>query len=199
MRAKITCFLAIFLLLSVALAACSSGGGEVPICNPEAEAQEPTWEEKETHWAENGWWRATTLEEASEVAGFEVVSFGFIPEGFCRSLHISVEDRCIPLSEIIEDCDMPVWVTQYWSWLGNESLEPSEHAILVLTQSPGNIGTGDKPTEVGDYPATVDRDGGETVVLYWEIDGMNFMLAGMLHEPLTEELIYQVAASIEMD
>ena len=198
MKVKISFLLAIVLTLSVGLVSC---GGEVPICNPEDEPF--TQASKEAFWAEYGVWRATTLEEASEVAGFEVVSPDFIPEGFCRSLHIEVEDRCIPLSEIIEDCDMPVWVTQYWSWLGNESLEPSEYPILVLTQSPGNIGTGDKPTEVGEYPATVDHEGGEvalfSVVLYWEIDGMHFLLGGHINAPLTEELLYEVAASIEVD
>jgi hypothetical protein len=198
MRAKISCLLAIVLTLSVGLASCTSnGGGEVPICNPEEKTF--TQAEKEAFWAENGTWRATTLEEASEVAGFKVVSPDFIPEDFCRSLNIVVEDRCIALSEFFEDCELPIWVTQYWSWLENEALEPSEHAILVLTQSPGNIATGDTATEVGDYPATVEREGSEIVVLYWEIDGMYFMLAGTLNGSLSEEMVYEVAASIELD
>ena len=196
MRAKISFLLAIVLTFSVLLASC---GGEVPICSPEDEAQEPTWEEKEMHWAEDGWWRAATLEEASEVAGFEVVSPDFIPEGFCRSLHISVEDRCIPLSEIIEDCDMPVWVTQYWWWLEYEDLEFSERPFLMLVQSPGSIGTGDTATEVGDHPATIKREDSASVTLFWEIDGMHFLLSGQINGPLTEELIYEMAASIEVD
>jgi hypothetical protein len=202
MRAKITYFLVIFLLLPIALAACSSnGGGEVPICNPEDEPF--TQAEKEAFWAENGIWRATTLEEASEVAGFEVVSFGSIPEGLCRSLYISVEDRCVTLSEFF-DCDLPIQVTQYWGLLEYESLEPGQLAFLMLMQSPGNLGAGGTPTEVGGYPATRDYqvaqdDRPAMLSLHWEIDGMNFMLAGTISGPITEELIYEVAASIEMD
>jgi len=194
MKAKISCLLAIVLTLSVGLVSC---GGEVPICNPEGKTF--TQAEKEAFWAEYGMWRATTLEEASGVAGFEVVSPDFIPDDFCRSLLIEVEDRCIALSEFFEDCELPIWVTQYWSWLENEFLEPDQFAFLMLTQSPGNIATGDTATEVGDYPATVDHEGSEIVVLYWEIDGMYFMLAGSVTGPITEELIYEVAASVEMD
>ncbi len=196
MKAKISFLLAIVLTLSVLLASC---GGEVPICNPEDKAQEPTKEENEMHWAEDGRWRATTLEEASEVAGFEVVSPDFIPEGFCRWLNIEVEDRCIALSEFFEDCELPIWVTQYWSRLGDEFLEPSEYAMLVLTQSPGNIATSDTATEVGGYPATIKREGSMFMTLFWEIDGMHFLLSAQLNGPLTEELVYEVAASIEVD
>jgi hypothetical protein len=194
---KLLCFLVIFLLLPLALAACSSDGGEVPICDPEAETF--TQESKEAFWAENGMWRATTLEEASEVAGFEVISFGFIPEGCCRGLNIEVEDRCIPLSEFIEDCEMPVWVTQFWWWLEYEDLEFSERPFLMLVQSPGTIATGDIATEVGGYPATIKREGSGIVVLYWEIDGMHFLMSGQINGPLTEEVLYEMAASIEMD
>lgn len=204
MKAKISYLMAIVLALSIALASCDTPGvGEVPICNPEDEAQAPTQEENEALWEEQGLWYATTLEEASGVADFTLVSPGFIPEDFCRGLYIDVHDHCAGLPEDI-NCGLPIQVTQFWGWLEDEALEPSQRAILMLVQSSGSMGTGDLPTEVGDYPATIDYVGSESdppiiVTLHWEIDGMYFRLVGTINGPITEELIYEIAASVEVD
>ncbi len=199
MKAKISCFLAIVLMLSIALASC---GGGVPICDSEGE-EPPTRAENEALWEERGIWYATTLEEASEVADFAVVSPGFIPEDFCRGLYIDVHDHCAGLPEDF-DCGLPIQVTQFWGWLEDEALEPGQRAFLMLVQSSGNIGTGDVPTEVGGYPATIDYVGSESAppllaILKWEIDGMHFSLTGTITGPITEEVIYEIAASVEVD
>ena len=196
MKAKISCLLAIVLMLSVALASC---GGGVPICElggiaPITQAQ------NEALWEQRGIWYATTLEEASEVVGFTVVTPRFVPEDFCRGLYIDVHDPCAELREIF-DCQIPMQVTQMWGWLEDEDLEPSQRAFLMLIQSPGSMGTGDLATEVGGYPATIDYVGSQSnppviVTLHWEIDGMYFILIGTISGPITEEMIYKVAASV---
>ena len=196
MKAKISCWLAIVLMLSVALASC---GGGVPICELEGTAP-ITRAQNEALWEQRGIWYATTLEEASEVAGFTVVTPRFIPEDFCRGLYIDVHDPCAELREIF-DCHIPMQVTQMWRWLEDEDLEPSQRAFLMLVQSPGSMGTGDLPTEVGGYPATIDYVGSEfappiIVTLHWEIDGVYFILVGTISGPITEEMIYKVAASV---
>jgi hypothetical protein len=204
MRAKITYFLVIFPLLSLALAACtSSDGGEAPICNPEGEAQLPTRAENEMSWEESGTWNAATVEEASEVAGFDVVSPSFFPEDFCRGLSIHVNDPCVGLPEGL-DCGPSIQVTQFWFWLGDEDLEVSQRASLILIQSTGEFSTGAVPTEVGGYPATRDYqvaqdDRPARLSLGWEIDDMYFALSGTITGPITEEVIYEVAASVEVD
>jgi len=204
MKAKISCFLAIVLILAIALASC---GGDVPICNPEDEAQMPTQEENEVSWEENGVWNAASVEEASEVAGFDVVTPGFIPEDFCRGLSIHVNDPCAGLPESI-DCGLSIHVTQFWGWLEDESLEFSQRALLILVQTPSRFSTGAIPTEVGDYPATRDYqmaqdDHPAMLSLGWEIDGMYFALSGTITGtitgPITEETIYEVACSVEVD
>jgi len=205
MKEKISWFLIVGLVLSIALASCTTPGTgqEVPICNPEDEAQLPTQEENEALWEERGVWNAATVEEASEVAGFAVVTPGFIPEDFCRGLSIHVIDPCAELREIIE-CHQPIRVTQFWFWLGDESLEPSQRASLILVQTPGSVGTGGVPTEVGGYPATRDYLAAEAdrparLSLSWEIDGMYFILSGTITGPITEEMIYEVAGSVEVE
>ncbi|MBA7557984.1 hypothetical protein ES705_50770 [subsurface metagenome] len=195
---KLFCFLVMALALPITLAAC----GGVPICDSDEEP--PTQEEIEARWEERGIWSATTLEEASEVAGFEVVSPGFIPEDFCRGLYIHVIDPCLWPTEDF-DCGLSIQVMQTWAaWVEDESLEFSQRASLSLVQTPSSMGTGDVPTEVGGYPATIDYVGSESdppflVTLHWEIDGMYFILSGWIASPLTEELIYEVAASVEVD
>ncbi|MBA7560321.1 hypothetical protein ES708_01946 [subsurface metagenome] len=197
---KLFCFLVMALALPITLAAC----GGVPICDSDEEPPTHTQEEIEARWEERGIWSATTLEEASEVAGFEVVSPGFIPEDFCRGLYIHVIDPCLWPTEDF-DCGLSIQVMQTWAaWVEDESLEFSQRASLSLVQTPSSMGTGDVPTEVGGYPATIDYVGSESdppflVTLHWEIDGMYFILSGWIASPLTEELIYEVAASVEVD
>lgn len=199
MKAKISCYLAIVLMVSIALASCA---GEVPICDSDDETRLPTQAENEIRWEESGIWNATTVEEASEVAGFNVVSPGFIPEDFCRGLSIHVNDPCVGLPESI-DCGLSIHVTQFWGWLEDQHLEFSQRAFLALVQTPSAVETGGIPTEVGDYPATraytTAADRPAMLSLSWEIDGMYFILSGTITDPITEEMIYEVASSVEVD
>lgn len=196
MKAKIAYFLAVFLLLSLALASC----GGVPICDSDEEPLSQA--ENEALWEEIGSWNAVTLEEASEVAGFEVVSPAFIPEDFCRYLYINVHDPCVGLPDGV-DCDLSIQVTQMWAWLEDESVDPSQTVSLILIQTTESLGEGDMPTEVGDHPATKNYLSVEgclaEVWLFWEIDGMYFLLTGAITAPITEEVLYEVAASVEYD
>jgi len=150
-------------------------------------------------------WHPKTAETFLEgILPFEVVSPGFIPEDFCRGLYIHVIDPCLWPTEDF-DCGLSIQVMQTWAaWVENESLEFSQRASLSLVQTPSSMGTGDVPTEVGGYPATIDYVGSESdppflVTLHWEIDGMYFILSGWIASPLTEEVIYEVAASVEVD
>jgi len=198
MKAKISCLLVIVLMFSIALASC---GGEIPIC--ELEGVSPfTRAENEALWEDRGIWYATTLEEASEVAGFTVVTPKFIPEDFCRGLYIDVHDPCAALPADF-NCGIPMQVTQMWRWLEDDAVEPNQRALLMLVQSQGSMGTGDFPTEVGGYPATIDYVESESglpiiATLYWEIDGIYFLLVGKITGPITEEIMYEVAASVRL-
>jgi len=206
MRVKTLWLLVIGLILaSILLASCPTPNAEqeVPVCTPEGEERLLTQEDNEILWAERGAWAASTVEEATEVAGFTVVTPKFIPEDFCRNLFIHVIDPCVGLPEGME-CHRSINVTQIWWWLEDEALEPRQRAILMLDQSPSRMETGGLPTEICGRPAQRGYDEAEAdrpawLSLSWEVDGMWFILSGTITGPITEEMIYEVACSVEVE
>jgi len=177
--------LVICLLVSVS---CGRGSSESRV-----EEQKPVLtEEQEEQLAEKGFIIVLTVEEASRLAGYSVATPEFLPEDL--RLHEQILVAQLGLGE---------WGTRkrhvdlMWSW--------PEGAHLLLTQAPGmDVLAGREPTEICGRPGAREffeaGNGREhpLLVLHWHDGNMGYSLGGSIAGPLTEEILYEIACSVEV-
>ena len=153
-------------------------------------------EEQEKQWSEKGTINVSTLEEASRLAGYSVATPSFIPEGFKYS-ELVVAQLGLPPELGGEWGDGTINVMQGWSWPGYPA------ASLMLIQIPGKEQEGSgEPIDICGRPGweKVHEANGRShplLQLNWYENDMRYSLAGTLVEPLTEEVILQIACSVE--
>jgi hypothetical protein len=132
-----------------------------------------------------------TVEEAEGLAGYKAAIPSFLPQGFERG-NIVVG---LPLHQITEDSHT---ITQYW---GSPSGE-----YIILIQDPDLDGLiGGEPITIaggsgerGIFPALGNRSY-EIVGFSWREGNMAFSVGGSLTGSLTEDLVRQVANSVEYE
>ncbi|MBI4202268.1 MAG: hypothetical protein HY532_04035 [Chloroflexi bacterium] len=133
-----------------------------------------------------------TLEEASELAGYEPGNASYIPGGFRRSkgnIQVTQPDTTY----------LPVRVRQTWVY------EADPNVGFILLQDPGldKLGGGE-PTTVGMYEGfrALSPAGNrpyDFLTLFWTVPEMDtkYTLTGTLAAPLTEEELYRIAESVQ--
>ena len=149
--------------------------------------------------SQEGIWNVDTIEEASQITGYPVATPAFIPDGFQRGSRIMVSQLGAGLPEDIERPEFPKNVEQMWTW------EEDDSVWFVLIQSPKEFGVG------GTEPAEVcGSSGGKglleayhelpaRLVLAWNDGKLFYSLCGTLADPLTEEILLQIACSVGVD
>lgn len=138
--------------------------------------------------------KATTPEEASQIAGYNVAKLGFLPSDFYQNSIISVTDPSVPDSKVT----LPKRVEQTWS-------SHNKYPIISLIQDPKLGGIGDAEGE----NTTIHNVNGKKVLLeansnrpailsfYWREGDMAYVLFGTLTGSVNEEVLRQVADSLE--
>lgn len=127
-----------------------------------------------------------SVEEATRLAGYQVSTPTFLPEGF--------EDTPDEITVEARYTNRPKVVTQIWS--------VDRDVFLLLVQDPSLDGIGGAeeavvcgvPGERAYYEATSDR--AAVLALYWRIGDMAYSLTGTLKGTLDEETLVKVACSI---
>ena len=160
----------------------------------EVEEEEPSLtEEEEKELALKGILHASTVEEASRIAGYSVATPAFLPEGFHRS--------DIAVSQLLFG-NWPRIVEQHWGWQEDSSI------CLVLIQDPKLEGVaGGEPAEVCGVPgqrALLEADLGHgrphpLLAFFWRDDDVAYVVNGTLAGPLTEEILLKIACSVRIE
>jgi len=126
-----------------------------------------------------------TVDEASQIVGYRVVTPAYLPPGI-KSHKVYVMER--------GPADMPKHVQQIWTF---------EDASLDLTQDPvlAGIGGGEEFEICGvtGQRQLLEARGAmpyRSLVLYWRDGEMAYVLTGTLNGPLDEATIMKVAESI---
>lgn len=134
-------------------------------------------DQREKELAERGALNIATLEEASQIAGYEVSTPAFIPEDFRRNRNIMISQHGVGLPEDMAT-NFPKEVQQMWMWKEDSSV------WFILTQSPKKFGVGSS---------------GDKFSLSWDNGNMYYGLSGTLAGPLTKEVLNSIASSVGTD
>jgi hypothetical protein len=155
-----------------------------------------TEQEKQQMWEEKGTYNAETIEEASRIAGFQVASPSYIPEGFARFQNINVTRLGGGLPEGMKPKFSAINVEQMWRWDADRS------TTFMLTQSQHKFGIGGDQEQVEIGGLQVTRAVTQTepprpnVGYAWEKDGSYFGLFGYLGGPLDEATLEKIVLSV---
>ncbi len=135
-------------------------------------------------------WNPKTIPEAEQITGYDIYSPSYVPADFTLGSSIMINR-----SGFGENSSKVV--TRLWIWKGNRDLG------FELVESPKSFEIG------GGQPADVNgRQGqralnqgtnGEPSSLYfvWEQDGLFFSVGGVLKDPLSEQELLKIAASLQ--
>ncbi len=135
-------------------------------------------------------WNPKTIPEAEQITGYDIYTPSYIPPDFALGSSIMINRSGFGENS---------WkvVTRLWLWKGNRDLN------FELVESPKRFEIG------GGQPADVNgRQGqralnqganGEPSSLYfvWEQDGLFCSVGGVLKDPLNEQELLKIAASLE--
>lgn len=174
----------LFALAALAISGSVSFGTYALLTNPRTAAQEPTG-------LQPGEARTTdTPTLASELAGYPVAVPQFIPAGFSRT-----DDNILVSRKLSET--LPADVTQNWFFESDPSIG------FTLVQDPELDGIGrSEPTDIYGqpaqrrlYPADTSRPF-SSLALYWKDEQSAYSLWAVIDGPLTEEIVYKIAASV---
>ena len=136
-------------------------------------------------------WNPKTIAEAEQITGYDIYTPSYIPADFALGSSIMINRMGFGENS---------WktVTRIWLWKGNRDTD----VRFDLVESPKyfEIGGG-QPAEVNGKPGqralqeeSADRPA--SLALAWEQDGMYFSLQGSLKDPLTEQELLKIAASL---
>ena len=151
---------------------------------------DPNVPESRRNWGSQSW-TVSTLEEAECITGYPIAVPAWLPDGFVRSENIFVNQPPFPNS--------PRFVQQFWHDSGDAAYG------FNLEQNPGQIGLsgGDPatingiPGERSFHPADSNRPN-PLLSLAWRVGEYTYFLTAFLHGPVTEEVLLEVAASLEL-
>ncbi len=160
----------------------------VPACGPEA-GPEPVKPEQPDYW------NVESIEEASEIAGYQIAFPSFIPEGFQRGKSIMIGQLGVP--GLTDPAIFSRNVDIVWYWIEDDSV------IFVLTQSDKKFGVGNaEPAEIcgvtGEKEADPDRMP-PRLTFGWSDGSLWYMFFGTLAGPLDEEILLRIACSVRVE
>ena len=129
----------------------------------------------------------STVEEASRIAGYQVVKPAFLPKG--------LNNHSISVSEPVGDGGLPKRVIQLWSYDGKSP-------AIMFVQDPelDGIGGGEPAKFSGITgmrnlsPATADRPA--NLLFYWQDGDMAYVITSNLTAPINEEVLENIVLSI---
>lgn len=217
-RKIIYLFCGCLLILSLALTACnSSKPGETepaattpaPGVTPETPAPGNVdysalgWTEDEIKmWEEMGTANVESAEAASMLAGFKVVTPGFIPEGLQPVSKYMVYNNAGLRSAGIEPKFEWIDVTLVYG----KAAEKSVQLTFIQSNHEFNSGIGEqieicgRTVEKTTFPTDPENlEPNASLAFGWEDNGIWYYLTGTLGGPLDEETIEKIACSINAD
>lgn len=133
-------------------------------------------------------WNVDTVQEAEQITGYTVYTPGYIPDGF-------KVDKTIMVNTVGTGPNSFRVVMRRWAWTGDPTV------YFTLTQSPKDLEPGNAQPAV--VAGTTGERAEETiggvpgVELGWQKSDAYFVLAGIMKSPLTEDMLDQIAKSIQ--
>ncbi|MEE8370246.1 MAG: hypothetical protein V3S00_05705 [Dehalococcoidia bacterium] len=133
------------------------------------------------------------MEEAAEIAGYSIAVPGFLPADFVQTDTIMVNQKSFGEA---------AWkhVTQIWNWQG----DPSVRFSLEQSPKPFTLGGETEPIDINGVPGTRAALEAQPpgrphpmLILSWTHGDFTYLLNAILGEPLTEEMVLRIAASVE--
>lgn len=161
-----------------------------------------TLEEAEKELKDKGYTVVDTIEKASQLAGYQVATPSFIPEGFLAEVisnagtfRVNILGFGLPTSEFRK---YPL-VSQVFRPGGLLANEP----FLILTQSKDPFGTAGNPVDIDVNGHTgkkvltpPDEKYPARLLLVWSDSDLFYSLEGVLISPLDETVLLKVASSV---
>jgi hypothetical protein len=180
------------------LAGCGSGW-HAPARTVDIESS-PTLEQARQQLAETGWALVYSLDIASQLAGYPVAMFTSLPEGF-ETVEFVIFKLGPPMAPLT--VEYPYSVEQRYS---NNPSPPTPNLIIMLSQSRNEIeGVGGEAVdvEIGGNPgkkAIVPMGDNKPtrLGLSWSDGTRYYVMEGTLAEPLDEDAILRIAASVRV-
>jgi hypothetical protein len=133
-------------------------------------------------------WNASSLDDSSKIAGYQVKSPKWIPDNF-------KQDSIVVTQLLTDSKDQKTRPTQI-EWIG-----PDESRIILVQLPGGSVPRGEAVQVAGVtgvklfYETVSGRP--SVIALYWQGSDRMFCLGGMLTESLTQDQLLDIAASIE--
>jgi hypothetical protein len=167
-----------------------------------------TLEEAKKQLEETGYALADTAEKASQLAGYQVATPSFIPEGFVPSDNDG-NGGIFVINNIFfgrtPAAGPPYQVSQRYS-LSPDPTSPREpfFAIVQTSATPGFVGGIQEDVTIGGHPGKKvitygQGDAPDILNFHWNDGTLTYDLVGTLEAPLDEEIMIEVAASMRVD
>ncbi len=188
----------VFIMAVPFLTACDVITGNMAFSGSDTSSAGLTDEEVQL-WESKGTANVDTLERASALAGFKVVTPDYIPEGFSRQKNIILNQLGGGLPEGMKPAHSAIIVQTFYFLKGNDSV------IFFIQQTDGKMGIGGGepavvcgvPGEKQYLPADPRRKyPSEILILSAEINGVYFSIYATLAGPLDEETIEKILCSV---
>lgn len=162
----------------------------------EVEEEKPTLtEEQKELWVERGVLPVSTIEEASRLVGYPVATPTFLPTGYLAG-DFQLNQLGMPPHLGGEWGDGPRAVERQWTW----ARDPEIRFLLIQFQGTEESVRGE-PSEICGRTGKREffEEGREypLLVLHWWDGDMVYSVGGSLGGPLTEEILHQIACSVQ--